>query len=488
MKFVQLVGAAGMAGAVALPAAAPDLDADFLAAILAAPTPKTLGPEPDVYSSTVVSYNPTTVTAVVQSTITPDPTADAVKKRSVSPADKCASNGWDCCPLPTGTLAVPDTAAAFTTYAAYASLATGASTPSNYQQAFSNLNGATQQVGYRGVFTLDSYDPSVCAAKCDADSDCQAFNIYIERDPVLRPDYDVCQNPDATANIKCTLYGYPVHAETATNAGQYQGQFQILVAASNGYNKPYTAPTLDNFNAPVGPLNGAIEDSHYYLYELYNDGPFSPASCAKGCQANTAWNKAHANNDGTYTACNFFNAYILYRDNNPVGTVCSYYSADIADPASKATNVGQYQGDVHVTVGESYTYTLTTQDNGGVSPVSSTGCANPGVCGTYQIWWMDNGGDAACGLDPDGNALCFVDMSCYGTPTCSTNSDCTGGAKCLTQSCCGFSLCATPTTVCANSASKVKRALMGAEKRRAASTRRSDSDACTALSCPSSSS
>ena len=182
------------------------------------------------------------------------------------------------------------------------------------------------------------------------------------------------------------------------------------------------------------------------------------------------------------------NAYILYRDNNPVGTVCSYYSADIADPASKATNVGQYQGDVHVTVGESYTYTLTTQDNGGVSPVSSTGCANPGVCGTYQIWYMDNGGDAACGLDPDGNALCFVDMSCYGGPTCSTNADCTGGTKCLTQSCCGFSLCATPTTVCANSASRVKRALMGPEKRRAASTRRSDSDACTALSCPSSSS
>ncbi|OJD38667.1 uncharacterized protein BKCO1_40002 [Diplodia corticola] len=508
MKFVQLVGAAGLAGAVALPAAAPDLDPDMLNALFAAPTPATLGPEPDAYSSTAPAFNPTTVAAVVQATVTDDDTASAtatatataaatdstVAKRDLTAAEaKCAENGWDCCPLPTGTLDLPspNTADAFTSFSTYSDLATGATAPSGYTQAFSNQDGAVQQVGYRGVYTLDSYSPSDCAAYCDADSSCQAFNIYIERDPSIRPDYDVCTNPDATANVKCTLYGYPVAAETATNTGQYQGDFQVVVAASNGYNKPYTAPTLDNFNAPVGPLGGAIEDSNYYLYELYNDGPFSPAACAAGCQANTAYNKAHPNSDGTYNACNIFNAYILYRDNNPVGTVCSYFTKDISDPAAEATNVGQYQGDVHVTIGESYTYTLTTQDNGGVVAEAGTGCSNPNVCGTYVTYYDPNGFDdqALCGYDPEGNSVCVRNGLC-GTTTCSTNAECGDGKLCLAQSCCGQNICIDASTYCPNAVQATKRALenaAGMKMRGGPSSRRrsSSSDSCTALSCPS---
>ncbi|KAL1625331.1 hypothetical protein SLS54_003420 [Diplodia seriata] len=468
MKFIQIVGAAGLAGAVALPAPAPDMDPDMLNALFAAPTPKTLGPEPDVYSSTAPAYNPTTVAAVVQETVTPDSSDGTVAKRSVSPADKCAENGWDCCALPTGNLDLPspNTADAFTSFSTYSDKASGATAPSGYTLAFSNKNGATQQVGYRGVYTLDSYTPSDCAAKCDADEWCQAFNIYIERDPVIRPDYDVCKNPDATANVKCTLYGYPVHEETATNVGQYQGDFHVVVAGSNGYNKPYTAPTLENFNAPVGPLDGAIEDSTYYLYELYNDGPFSPASCAKGCQANTAYNKAHPNSDNTYTACNFFNAYILYRDNNPVGTVCSYFSKDITNPSSKATNVGQYQGSVHVTVGESYTYTLTTQDNGGVVAAAvkpGTGCSNPQTCGTYTPYYDPEGfsEQALCGFDAEGGSVCVRNGLCS-NPDCNSNDDCGDGNLCLAQSCCGRNVCITASTYCPNAAQQTKRSLMDA--------------------------
>lgn len=308
MKFVHLFGAAGLAGAVAVPAPAPGLDSDMLDAILAAPPPATLGPKPDVYSSTVASYNPSTVVPAVQETVTPDAT---IEKRVVAAdpaAAKCASNGWDCCPLPTGTLPVPspNSAEAFTAFPSYTNAATAASTPNNYQLAFSNKQGSTQQAGYRGVYTLDSYDPKLCAAKCDADSSCQGFNIYIERDPVIRPDYDVCKNPTATALVKCTLYGYPVCVDTAKNVGQYQGDFHVVITASNGYNKlpsTYTPPTLPNFNPPVGPLAGAIEDDHYYLYELYNNGPFDPSLCAAGCQANTKYNKQHPKSDGTYTAC-----------------------------------------------------------------------------------------------------------------------------------------------------------------------------------------
>ncbi|KAL1626845.1 hypothetical protein SLS56_006662 [Neofusicoccum ribis] len=477
MKVTHLLGAAGLAGAVAVPAPAPDLDLDMLNAIFAAPTPATLGPEPDVYSSTVASYNPTTASAVVQETVTPDSTETSARKRDDPAAAKCASNHWDCCPLPTGTLPIPspDTADAFTALPTYASLANGASTPARYTKAFTNLQGSTQQAGYRGVYTLDSYDPSLCAAKCDADNYCQGFNIYIERDPVIRPDYDVCKNPGATANIKCTIYGYPISSNTATNVGQYQGDFHVVIAASNGYNKPYTAPTLPNFNAPVGPLAGAIEDSHYYLYELYNDGPFDPASCAKGCQANTAYNKAHPKADGTYTACNLFNAYILYRDDNPQGTVCSYYSADIPDPASKATNVGQYQGSVHVTVGNSYTYTLTKQDKGCAAPST---CQNAGTCNTGWAIYNDQGYQAACGPDPQGAKVCFQHGFCGSD--CSSTSDCGCDEVCVASTCCGRSVCLKKSSVCPNQAAQTRRALMAGKKL----AMKPRDDSCTSLSCP----
>lgn len=293
---------------------------------------------------------------------------------------KCpGGNGWDCCPLPTGTAfgTTSETDTEFLSNRAYSSAASSAATraPARYILAFSNKNAATQQTGYRGVYTLPAYDPSACAAHCDADPWCQAFNIYIERDPIVRPDDpnsagSLCSNPPSTANIKCTLYGLPVSSTSATNDGQYQGSFHVVIAGSNGYNKLPQAPAPQpHFSGPSALLPGAIEDlSKYYLYEFYA-GPFDPAYCAKGCQANTAWNKAHLRDSrGRYTACNAFNAYITYADGEAKGTTCAYYNDNLsaADIRNKATNVGQWQGSVHVTIGQSYVYNLTPRDNGGV--------------------------------------------------------------------------------------------------------------------------
>lgn len=89
-----------------------------------------------------------------------------------------------------------------------------------------------------GLYTLDSYDTLTCASKCDQASGCSAFNVYLERDPTLNANEVNCPNPPSTTNYKCTLWGAPVSSAEATNTGQYQAQFQVVIAGSNGVFSP----------------------------------------------------------------------------------------------------------------------------------------------------------------------------------------------------------------------------------------------------------
>ena len=85
-----------------------------------------------------------------------------------------------------------------------------------------------------GLTTLKSYDVLTCASKCDQADGCQAFNIYIERDPSVDPNAQDCPNPPSTTNYKCTLWGAPVAASQADNKGQWRDSFQVVIAGSNG--------------------------------------------------------------------------------------------------------------------------------------------------------------------------------------------------------------------------------------------------------------
>ena len=85
-----------------------------------------------------------------------------------------------------------------------------------------------------GLYTLTSYDTLECASKCDQADGCEAFNVYVERDPSVDPNKDRCSNPPSITNYKCTLWGAPVAVEEATNKGQYRDDFQVVIAGSNG--------------------------------------------------------------------------------------------------------------------------------------------------------------------------------------------------------------------------------------------------------------
>ena len=113
-------------------------------------------------------------------------------------------------------------------------MATNAPTPDGYVSVFTNLGASLQASNYMGLYTLTSYDTLTCASKCDQASGCSAFNVYLERDPTVNANAQNCPNPPSTTNYKCTLWGAPIAAAEATNTGQYQDSFQVVIAGSNG--------------------------------------------------------------------------------------------------------------------------------------------------------------------------------------------------------------------------------------------------------------
>jgi hypothetical protein len=98
--------------------------------------------------------------------------------------------------------------------------------------------------------------------------------------------------------------------------------------------------------------------------KLYNSGPYDPSICASACQAQTAYDHATAASDGTYKPCNFFNSYILTKNNVPQGTYCSFYTRTW--DSSYAVNTGYWYGSDTYAVLASFTYALTNLDSGKV--------------------------------------------------------------------------------------------------------------------------
>ncbi|KAJ4399432.1 hypothetical protein N0V91_009441 [Didymella pomorum] len=323
------VAASGLLG---LAAAAPQLiNVD---AALAVPTPTILGPGIEETKPAAVSYNPSAAASAVAAVVKSE---GVIEKR-----DACAVQ-----PAGYGPLVTPDTAAAFSTSTDLSSIARAASTPSGYKQSFVDKNGSSQQIGYLTFKTYNSYDVQGCADACDSEKYCLGFNIFFERDPSLEPGPN-CRDPASTTSIKCSLYGYPVAGNAATNQGQWRQDFQVVIAGSNGYSKISKAlPAVKDFNAPTtlpAAINAPLDNGYdtYNGMRLFNENPYDPALCAAACQAQTDYDKAHPDSDGTYKPCNFFTSYILTQNEVPLGTYCTLYTRSW-DP-SYAVNTGYYYG------------------------------------------------------------------------------------------------------------------------------------------------
>ncbi|KAL8692578.1 MAG: hypothetical protein Q9218_002426 [Villophora microphyllina] len=263
-----------------------------------------------------------------------------------------------------GPVPSPDTPEAFLADPGFQAQATNAPTPDGYSAVFTNVQASLSASNYMGLRTLQSFDTLGCASLCDQADGCEAFNMYIERDPSVDPNATDCPNPPSTTNYKCTLWGAPVAAVQANNEGQWRDDFKVVITGSNGYNKASPPDPITGFTGPQ-ELGGAINaplDNGKNTYMGYKYYPFSqtqgytPSTCAAACQAQTGYNSRHPAADGTYATCSFFDAYVLSENAAPQGLYCSLYSKSWAP--SYATNYGQYRGSDRYTVSRSYSYTL----------------------------------------------------------------------------------------------------------------------------------
>lgn len=190
----------------------------------------------------------------------------------------------------------PDTTDAFMSYAPFQSMAKSASTPAGYVQTFQGLNAASSANSYMGLYTINKYDPSICAKWCDQTTGCTAFNIYIERDPSLNPcrndstDPTVwgywCPNPSSITNYKCTMWGSNLDATTAVNQGGWRRDFNVVITGSNGYDKT-------NITTPVLVLPPADND---------DDGSSAPAASSSTAVASASSVSKAASTSSTTSA------------------------------------------------------------------------------------------------------------------------------------------------------------------------------------------
>ena len=214
-----------------------------------------------------------------------------------------------------------------------------------------------------GYYTLNSYDTVKCQQYCDAAPGCYGINVYIERDASVVPG-DACPNPPSTANYKCSLWGSAVNDKMATQTGQWQNQFHVVIAGSNGYSKNAPPPSYSGFSGPT-EFGGAIQAPSGYIGSRFFSGPYDPGQCVAVCLETTDYDKEHlVRSDGTYDACNFFNAYVISDNDVAQGTNCQFYTQPW--DKSYSTNTGQYSGNDYWSVSSSYGYSRSPQDPGHV--------------------------------------------------------------------------------------------------------------------------
>ncbi|KAI9851590.1 MAG: hypothetical protein M1838_003302 [Thelocarpon superellum] len=335
----------------ALATAAPKPQNIDFDAIKSAPSPTVTGPPIDASAQTI---SPNLASA---SSIAAHPTTPSMDKRGVN--DPCGIQPAGSGPVPT-----PDTAEAFLADTELQQASLNATTPDGFEVAFSNLQASVNGNIYLGLTTIASYDPETCAQLCNAKDGCQGFNIYFERDPSLNP-ADGCSDPPSVTDVKCTLWGGGVTEAMANNAGEDRVDFRVVIAGSNGYNITANPAPISGFDGPT-KLGGAINapmlnGTNTYQGVKFFRTSYDPSVCATACLAQTAYNQEHAMN-GSYTACNFFVAYVSSVNDQVEGLYCALYSVPW-DP-SYATNEGQWQDGDWYSNTRAYSYTLSPQDEG----------------------------------------------------------------------------------------------------------------------------
>lgn len=226
----------------------------------------------------------------------------------------------------------PDTDASFLAYAAFSQAATAAGTkpPDRYSAVpgwvdlkASNGDGT----GYLGYILseLSDYNPDQCANLCSSwsgEAPCASFVIYNERAPELVWPTTMAPSAACPASadspsvtlIKCVFYSVPLYSGNATNVGQYQDDFHVVIAGSTAFN--LEAPAVPGYAGPV-PLHNAsldipppVGENGYIRVQTFPDTAYDPGTCARSCADISAYSLEL----GSSELCTSFNSYMLYEN------------------------------------------------------------------------------------------------------------------------------------------------------------------------------
>lgn len=116
----------------------------------------------------------------------------------------------------------------------------------------------------------------------------------------------------------------------------------------------YTTTALGNaaIRAP-NDCNG--KGSYINVKTFPADSLFDAQRCAQACEEETQFNLDHLNGRAI---CRFFNSYLSLKNGEPVEQICALYTQ--AWDASYADETGQWRGDDHYTISNSYSYASNT--------------------------------------------------------------------------------------------------------------------------------
>lgn len=280
--------------------------------------------------------------------------------------------------------------------------------PAGFSTVFTGQYGSMFAPNYIGVAQLASYSPTDCGNLCLNTAGCQAINIYYERTATVIPS-DACPNPNAASAVRCALYGSPLTAAQATNNGQYQKDFMVVIQGSNAYNLNPMPSSVASYLAPQ-PLYGAslISSINGKSVSLGNKvySSWSPTTCVQACSDMTSQNRASAVSSAlpTYSPCNYVDAFMLNVGTRPVAMQCNFYTDDAA--GNYATATYGLSGSTILNVTSSYGYALDPQDNGYTNytwaphpaPSAASCAAMAAKSGSYVTPQLNNY-TLGCGMD-----------------------------------------------------------------------------------------
>ncbi|ESZ98949.1 hypothetical protein SBOR_0607 [Sclerotinia borealis F-4128] len=343
--------AVALSAFLAVATATPFLKARSLdiSAYKAVPTSPARGAPVGNTATASITYNPTSAAkAAIAAGTSSAAVINRRHKRSTCPgtcAVLSAGNG--------PSINSPDTAAAFEADQSLADAALKAVTPPDYVlvDGFQNIHSTAQSATYLTYISdsITSYDPVICANECNKIQGCTSFNIFFERDPTVVPDTEDCPNPPSQTLIKCSLFGGLLDASSATNSGQWQADFQVVIAGSNAYNSN-SSPSIPGYRGVqsfgTATIDAPANTTTYMGLEVFpQTQPYDPTVCAAACKSKS--------NPG----CAFFVSYILYENGQNGVFTCTYFTVSYG--SDRAIETGQYdaQGN-HYTIGHSFGFTV----------------------------------------------------------------------------------------------------------------------------------